>query len=235
MVAPASLCSRWARYLVCPRGRLVVYALVLTILAGVCCFYRLSEGTLFGDEAAFACTTERMRVTGDYVIPFITDKPHLNATPLYNWLTLALAPWSDGTPLWYRFWSAAFGVGCVLMTFALGTFLFRAEVGLLAGLFLVFNRDFLFCHGIRFGGMDAMVAFFVFLAALTVSFPVSFAPLTTAFFVSFAPLSTATCVLCTTFFAVPWAINAPAISALADAPAKPSTNQLLRIMSASAQ
>ncbi len=63
--------------------------------------------------------------------------------------------------LWYRFWSAAFGVGCVLITFALGTLLFRTEVGFLAGLFLTFNRDFLFCHGIRFGGMDAMLAFFI--------------------------------------------------------------------------
>jgi 4-amino-4-deoxy-L-arabinose transferase-like glycosyltransferase len=131
------------------------------ILAVVCCFYHLSEGTLCGDEAAFACTTDRMRATGDWVVPFITDTPHMNATPLYNWLTLALAPWSDETPLRYRFWSATFGVGCVLSAFALGTFLFRAEVGLLAGLFLALNRDFLFCHGIRFGGMDAMLAFFI--------------------------------------------------------------------------
>jgi 4-amino-4-deoxy-L-arabinose transferase-like glycosyltransferase len=164
---PAPACPRfpWAWLLVFPRRRIVVDALVLTILAGICCFFRLSEGTLLGDEAAFACTTDRMRATGDWVVPFIADKPHLNATPLYNWLTLALVPWSDGTPLWYRFWSAAFGVGCVLMGYALGALLFRAEVGLLAGLFLAFNRNFLFCHGIRFGGMDAMLAFFVSAAA----------------------------------------------------------------------
>ncbi|HVC92126.1 MAG TPA: phospholipid carrier-dependent glycosyltransferase [Pirellulales bacterium] len=121
----------------------------------------MSEGTLFGDEAAFACTTDRMRATGDWIVPYITDEPHLNATPLYNWLTLAIAPWFDEAPIWYRFWSAAFGVGCVLITYALGTLLFRAEVGLLAGLFLCFNRSFLFAHGIRFGGMDAMLTFFI--------------------------------------------------------------------------
>jgi len=141
------------------RGRVVVYALLLTAVAGACCFYRLSEGTLMGDEAAFACTTDRMRASGDCVVPFIGDKPHLNATPLYNWLTLAIRPWFGETPLAYRAWSAAFGVGCVLITFALGAMLFRAEVGLLAGLFLTFNRDFLFCHGVRFGGMEAMLAF----------------------------------------------------------------------------
>ena len=48
-----------------PRGRIVAYALALTIIAGICCFYRLSEGTLFGDEAAFADTTDHMRDTGD--------------------------------------------------------------------------------------------------------------------------------------------------------------------------
>ncbi len=143
------------------RLRIVTYAILLTVLAGFCCFYRLSDGTLLGDEAAFACTTNRMSATGNWIVPFITDKPHLNATPLYNWLTLAISPCFDETPLLYRFWSAVFGVGCVLMGFALGTLFFRAEVGLLAGLLLAFNRDFLFCHGIRFGAMDAMLAFFV--------------------------------------------------------------------------
>src|SRR5271166_5396141 len=88
--------SRLVQLLFGPRGRIVVNALVLAILAVVWCFYRLSEGTLLGDEAAFACTTERMRITGDWVVPFITDKPHLNATPLYNWMTLALEPWFNG-------------------------------------------------------------------------------------------------------------------------------------------
>jgi 4-amino-4-deoxy-L-arabinose transferase-like glycosyltransferase len=148
------------------RARRIIGVVALTLVAGICCFFRLSEGTLFGDEAAFACTTDRMQSTGDWIVPFLADRPHLNATPLYNWLTLAVAPWLDQTPLWYRFWSGAFGVGCVLMAYALGTVLFRVEVGLLAGLFTVFNRDFLFCHGIRFGGMDAMLTFFISGAAV---------------------------------------------------------------------
>lgn len=167
IVVAAGCLRSWRESLrVGQRGRVVAYVLVLTVLTSVFSFYRLSEGTLFGDEAAFACTTDRMRATGDWVVPRITDAPHLNAAPLYNWLTLALAPWSDGGPLWYRVWSAAFGVGCVLMGFALGAFLFRAEVGLLAGLFLCLNHTLLFDHGIRFGGMDAMTTFFVTAAVL---------------------------------------------------------------------
>jgi 4-amino-4-deoxy-L-arabinose transferase-like glycosyltransferase len=166
MAAPECVQLAWPSLRARPQVRVIVYLLLLSILAGVICFSRLSEGTLFGDEAAFACTTDRMRATGDWVVPFIAENPHTNATPLYNWLTLIIAPWLDEAPLWYRFWSAAFGVGCVLIAFALGTRLCSAEVGLLAGLFLIFNRDFVFCHGIRFGAMDAMLAFFIGAATL---------------------------------------------------------------------
>jgi|GEM_PF-6060595 len=141
--------------------RTIPYAIVLAALAGLCCMHRISEGTLFGDEATFASTTDRMRETGDWVVPYIAGSPHLNATPLYNWLCLAILPEAGGTPWDYRFWSAAFGVGCVLLAFVLGTRLFSPEVGFLAGLLLVFNRDFLFNHGVRFGGMEAMLTFFL--------------------------------------------------------------------------
>lgn len=141
--------------------RILAFASILGTLAAIVCFARLSEGSLASDEAAFACTTERMKATGDWIVPHIVDEPHLNATPLYNWLTLAASPWLDETPLRYRFWSAAFGVGCVLMTFLLGTLMFRLEVGFLAGLFLTFNRDLLFYHGFRFGGMESMLTFFI--------------------------------------------------------------------------
>src|SRR5262249_27803373 len=106
------------------------------------------------------------RATGDWVVPCIAERPHLNATPLYNWLTAAVAPCFGESPLAYRFWSAASGVGCVLATFALGAALFGPEVGLLAGLLLAFNWDFLFYHGTRFGGMDALLAFFLTAAVL---------------------------------------------------------------------
>ena len=149
-----------------PGGRAAGYALLLTALAGACSFYGLSRGTLVGDEAAFAATTDHIRATGDWVVPCIAERPHLNATPLYNWMTAAVTPCLGDSTLGYRFWSAASGVGCVLATFALGAVLFGPEVGLLAGLLLAFNWDFLFCHGVRFGGMDALLAFFLTAAVL---------------------------------------------------------------------
>jgi 4-amino-4-deoxy-L-arabinose transferase-like glycosyltransferase len=150
-----------------PRCNWVGYLLVLMVVAVPCCFVRLSAGTLAGDEAAFAYTTDRMYDTGDWVVPYLGDVPHLNATPLYNWLTLATRDGFTEGPLGYRVWSALFGVGCVVLTFALGALLFRPAVGFLAGLFLVLNRDFIFSHGVRFGGMDALLTFFVTAATLS--------------------------------------------------------------------
>lgn len=147
--------------------RPLIYFLFLAIVAGFCCFYRLSQGTLRGDEAAFAFSIDRMCATGDWVVPYLGNAPHLNAAPLYNWLTLALGPLLHQSPLWYRFWSAVFGIGCVLAGFALGTLLFRAEVGLLAGLFLAFNHGFLFEHEARCCCMDATLTFFVSAAVLS--------------------------------------------------------------------
>lgn len=46
------------------RKRIVAFASILGTLATIFCFARLSEGSLISDEAAFACTTERMKVTG---------------------------------------------------------------------------------------------------------------------------------------------------------------------------
>jgi 4-amino-4-deoxy-L-arabinose transferase-like glycosyltransferase len=164
--ATSRFTQRWLWCCSTPR-RFAVYAAVLACAAGWACFFRLGEGTLGGDEAAFALTSERMLESGDWVVPYITDHPHLNATPLYNWLTLLTQPCFDQEPLRYRFWSAAFGVGCILLTLVLGTTLIHPEAGLLAGLLLTTNRYFIHFHGARFGGMDAMISFFITAAVVS--------------------------------------------------------------------
>src|SRR5436190_4284932 len=142
--------------------RLAVYAVALTALGGWTCFYQLDAGMLVGDEAAFAHTTDRMQRTGDYVVPYIDgrDQPHLNAAPLYNWLTCLTADLFEDGNLRHRFWGAAFGVGCGLAALALGAVLFGPEVGFLAGVLLLTNFAFLFLHGARWCVMESGVAFF---------------------------------------------------------------------------
>lgn len=141
-------------------------SLLLTLVALICCFRGISRDTLIGDEAAFATSTLRMHETRDWLIPYIACQPHLNMLPLYSWLSLTVIPFTDDEPLRYRFWSCVFGIGLTLQTSLLGRRLFGTTTGFVAGLLLILNRDLLFEHGIRFGGMDAMLAFFVSAAFL---------------------------------------------------------------------
>src|SRR4051812_22976679 len=97
------------------RIRLVAYALVIAAVGCWSCFSRLGASMLLGDEAYFAFTTEHMLATGDYVVPNIgRPHPHLNAAPLYNWLSCLTADWLGDPNVRHRAWSAAFGVGCGL-------------------------------------------------------------------------------------------------------------------------
>jgi 4-amino-4-deoxy-L-arabinose transferase-like glycosyltransferase len=157
--APARACCQTS---IAARRRLLIYAPLLIVLGGFVCFYRLGERMLVGDEAAFASTTDLMRSSGDWVVPrLVPESPHLNATPLYNWLTLLTENWLPEGRIRYRAWSALFGIGCALAALALGTLLFRPEVGLLAGLLLLTNFHFLFMHAARDGCMEAGLALFV--------------------------------------------------------------------------
>jgi 4-amino-4-deoxy-L-arabinose transferase-like glycosyltransferase len=144
------------------RARLALYVVILVTLGSWVCFFRLERGMLLCDEASFAYTSDRMVRTGDWVVPYIHElRPHLNAAPLYNWLTNLTGPLFGDSNLRYRVWSAAFGVGCALAVLALGALLFRAEVGFVAGLFLLTNWQFVLTHGVRAGVMESALAFLV--------------------------------------------------------------------------
>src|SRR5262245_3166435 len=144
------------------RLRIAIYALVLTGFGTWVCFSRLGSGMLACDEASFAYTSDRMVNTGDWIVPYIHElRPHLNAAPLYNWLTNITCPILGHSYLRYRVWSATFGVGCGLAVLVLGTLLFRVEVGFLAGLLLLSNVAYVFQHGARACVMESGLAFLV--------------------------------------------------------------------------
>lgn len=147
----------------CPGVRVATYAVVLAALSTWACFDGLAGPMLRGDESNFSYTTEHMLRTGDYVVPYInwSGRPHLNATPMYNWLSCLTADVIGEGNLRHRFWSAAFGVASVLATLVLGALLFGPEVGFLAGLLLGLNVFFVYYHGARWAVMDAALTFFV--------------------------------------------------------------------------
>lgn len=145
-----------------PSVRFGLYAAVVVAVGSWLNFVRLGEGMLLFDEASFAYTTDSMLRTGEFVALRITENGyHLNAAPLYNWLSCLTADWGWPGEMRYRVWAAVFGVLCGVATLGLGAVLFSPEVGCVAALVLLLNRNFLYIHGMRFGGMESGTVFFV--------------------------------------------------------------------------
>lgn len=144
--------------------RVAIYALLLAIAAGWVMFARLGAIRIDGDEALYALCTDQIRETGQWLtLRPRPPTPYFGKPPLYMWLTAATYRYLPGFEAKYRFWSAASGVFCVVLTSCLAAKLFQPETGLIAGGFLLTNRSFLEDHGVRYGGMDAMLTLILLL------------------------------------------------------------------------
>jgi hypothetical protein len=151
--------QRWIGWLRGGAGWTLLCLLLLGVVAVPVIFSRLGEPALRNDEAIYARIADHMHDKGEWLVCHLGRFPYFMKPPLYSWLTtLTYDLFSDG--LRYRFWSALFGLGCVLLTCVAGTRLWGSRVGLLAGGILLLNGDFLFNHGIREGCMDTGVTFF---------------------------------------------------------------------------
>ena len=145
------------------------YCLLLACLASVLMFWELGADALTGDEAQYALVVQNIKRSGDWlhVSPY-PPTPYLQKPPLYFWLTAATYDLLGGPDEFaYRAWSAAAGVGAVVLTCVLGSWLLAPEIGALAGLLLATNRAFLLVHGARSGTFDALVTLFAVAAAVS--------------------------------------------------------------------
>lgn len=96
-------------------------ALLMTSLA-LLYFWNLSEGSLrVWDESLTAERSREILVTGDWLSPHTSLKPDFHKPPLYYWLTAILLHFFGESEFAVRFWSAAFGLGCMIMVYRLGT------------------------------------------------------------------------------------------------------------------
>lgn len=146
-----------------PRLRVAAYCVVLAALASLLMFWELGADALTGDEAQYALVVQNIKRSGNWlhVSPY-PPTPYLQKPPLYFWLTAATYDAFGGpSEFAYRAWSAAAGVGAVVLTCLLGASLLGPELGGLAGLLLLTNRAFLLLHGARSGTFDAMITLFV--------------------------------------------------------------------------
>lgn len=149
------------------RLRLVCYLVILGLYAVKGMYRDLGERPLRADELIFTGVIDQMHADGDWIYPKHTSGvPYVNKPPLYMWLsTLTYDAFGEGR-FKYRFWSATFGVGCVLTTVLLGARLFGPEVGGLAGWILTKNDLFVRDHGARMATFDTAITFFAALCFL---------------------------------------------------------------------
>lgn len=152
-----------------PTGRGIAYLIALAGLATALIFKDLQVDTMGGDEAVYALVVEHIRSSGRWMVLHSVSltEPYWHKPPGMIWLTAATYDSLPDGLARYRFWSAAAGVACVVVTaYAAAVMLGSAELGLLAGLILLTNTRFLFSHGARFGGFDTGLTLAVLLAML---------------------------------------------------------------------
>ena len=130
------------------RSRSVQYFVALLIVSLPVIFTNLGSPRLEGDEAHYALCVDHMLQSGEWLtLSAHPPRPYFAKPPMYMWLTAAMYRWLGGFEFKYRFWSAIFGVGCVLLTFVFGKMLFSPELGVIAAGLLLTNRQFLLEHG----------------------------------------------------------------------------------------
>lgn len=112
---------------------LLPYLLPLGLACGLF-FYRLDiVGLDEPSEARYAIIAADMLATGDWIVPRINGKPHVEKPPLAYWCIAASVAAFGHTDFAARLPSAVAGVGGVAVVLALGSLLFGRRVGAVAG------------------------------------------------------------------------------------------------------
>lgn len=141
------------------------HQLWIVTAAAVVLFTNLGAAALWDeDEPLYASCAREMLQRGDWVVPTFNGEIFPEKPPLMFWLMMGSFRLFGVTEFAARFWSAALGVGTALLTYHLGRLLFRAEVGLWAGLIVV--TSIIFTVSARAATIDSALVFFTTAAVL---------------------------------------------------------------------
>jgi 4-amino-4-deoxy-L-arabinose transferase-like glycosyltransferase len=145
--------------------RQLLHQLWIAAAAAVICFTTLGSAALWDeDEPLYATCAWEMLQRGDWVVPYYNGEMFPDKPPLMFWMMIAGYEVFGRTEFAVRFWSALLGVGTGLLTYHLGRLLFRAEVGLWAG--LVVCSSLIFTISARAATVDSALTFFTTLGIL---------------------------------------------------------------------
>lgn len=114
------------------------------------------------DESRYSEIADNMVDTGDYVTPRLNHVVYLEKPPLDYWVTAVTFKIFGENEFSARFFSALCAWGCILLTFAMGSFLYEEKTGLYsAGVLSTFLYIFVLGH---MDILDIPLTFFVCLA-----------------------------------------------------------------------
>ena len=142
------------------------HILFLFAVSGLTFFTRLGAPALWDrDEPRNAGCTLEMMARGDWVVPMFNGELRTHKPVLLYWLMMPAYRVFRDPEFAARFWSAALGVGTVLMTYFIGRRLFNATAGLWAGIIL--STTILFTLVARAATPESLFVFCLTAAKLT--------------------------------------------------------------------
>lgn len=137
--------------------------LIVGAFSGIILFTGLSASALWDrDETEYAQAVLEMQQKGEWLIPTLKGQPFVEKPILLYWLVRVSYLVFGVNEFSARLPSAIFGVLTCLATYLLGTTLFGAQAGLLAGCIL--PTSFLFVGGFRMLLTDPFFVFFTVLS-----------------------------------------------------------------------
>lgn len=134
----------------------------LAVVGTVVLFFRLGSNPLQSwDEAIYAQSAKEMVHTGEYLTPHWNGERFLQKPPLAIWATAFVFHIGGVSETTARTVSALAGVGCMLLTFLIGSMFLRKSEAFAASLVLLITPHFF--NYARQGSMDVLLTFFMLL------------------------------------------------------------------------
>ncbi|MBN2022181.1 MAG: glycosyltransferase family 39 protein [Pirellulales bacterium] len=130
----------------------------IVVVGLVVFFWNLGAAALFDmDEALYASCAREMAQRGDWVVPWFNGQMFPDKPPLMFWLMMLGTAVFGSTEFAVRAPSALFALGTALATYHIGRRLFRAEVGLWAG--VIVSTSIIFTVSARAATVDSALTF----------------------------------------------------------------------------
>lgn len=145
-----------------------ILPIVLFLSSSVVIFWKLGDGSLaMWDESEYAEISKNILRTGDWITLYWQSglSPDFHIPPLYAWLTAITYKIFGINEFSARFWSAIFGISCIITTYLLGKELYNRYVGFIASVILLTSPQFL--DWSRRAMLDVPLTFFITLAILS--------------------------------------------------------------------